>query len=337
MAPLRWGIVSAGKISHDFTTAVGTWPAEDHKVVAVGARKLQDAKKFAKAHDIPKHYEGYKEMAKDPEIDVVYIGAVNPTHYDIGMMMLTHGKHVLCEKPLCMNEGQAKRLVAHAEAKKRFLMEAIWSRFFPSYVHLKNQIDADALGDIEEVNVTFGFYLSDVDRLRMKELGGGTVLDLGVYTIQVCLWAFRAEPTKIVAKGKLNEEGVDMEVETEMHFPNGGIAKMKTSALRKLDNDAVIRGTKGSITLPDFWCPVSLTDVDGSVKQYPLPKSPRTFIFQNSCGLRYESEEVRRCIQAGRLQSASVPHSESLLIARIQDEIRKQIGVQFPEDEKFKA
>lgn len=337
MAPLRWGIVSAGKISHDFATAVATWPKEDHKVVAVGARKLQDAKKFAKVHDIPKTYEGYTEMAKDPEIDVVYIGSVNPTHYDIGIMMLNRGKHVLCEKPLCMNEGQAKRLIAHAEQKKLFLMEAIWSRFFPSYIHLKKQLDAGVLGDVKEVNVTFGFYLSDVDRLRMKGLGGGTILDLGVYTIQVSLWAFRDAPTKIVAKGQLNEEGVDMEVEAELHFPNGGIAKMKTSALRKLENDAVIKGTKGNITLHDFWCPVSLTDVDGSVKKYPLPKAPHTFIFQNSCGLRYESEEVRHCISEGRLQSASVPHSESLLIARIQDEIRKQIGVQFPEDEKFKA
>lgn len=337
MAPLRWGIVSAGKISHDLTTAVSTWPKEDHKVVAVGARNLQDAKKFAKVHDIPKFYEGYMEMAKDPEIDVVYIGAVNTTHYDIGMMMLNHGKHVLCEKPLCINEGQSKQLLAHAEKKKRFLMEAIWSRFFPSYVHLRKQVDGGELGEIKEVNVSFGFYLSDVDRLRMKQLGGGTVLDLGVYTIQVCLWAFRDAPNKIVAKGQLNEEGVDMEVEAELHFPNGGIGKIKTSALRKLDNDAVIKGTKGSITLHDFWCPVSLTDIDGSVKQYPLPKAPRTFIFQNSCGLRYEVEEVRRCIGAGRLQSESVPHSESLLIAHIQDEIRKQIGVHFPEDDRFKA
>lgn len=182
---------------------------------------------------------------------MVYIGAVNPTHYDIGLMMLNHGKHVLCEKPLCMNEGQSKRLIAHAEQKKLFLMEAIWSRFFPSYIHLKNRLDAGELGDIEEVTVTFGFYLSNVDRLRMKELGGGTVLDLGVYTIQVCLWAFRDGPTKIVAKGKLNEEGVDMEVEAELHFPNGGIAKMKTSALKKLDNEATIKGTKGAITVRD--------------------------------------------------------------------------------------
>ncbi|XP_055595256.1 trans-1,2-dihydrobenzene-1,2-diol dehydrogenase-like [Uranotaenia lowii] len=337
MAPLRWGIISAGKISHDFTNALSTWPKEDHQVVAVSARKLDDAQKFAKLHGIAKAYEGYESLAKDADVDVVYIGAINTTHYEIGMMMLDHGKHVLCEKPLCMNEGQSKRLLAHAKEKNLFLMEAIWSRFFPSYILLKQRIDSGELGEIKEVDVQFGFYLSDVDRLRLKGLGGGTVLDLGVYTIQVILWAFRGAPTKVVAKGQLNEEGVDMEVSAELHFPGGGVAKMQTSGLKKLENKAVIRGSKGTFTLHDFWCPVSLTDIDGSHKEFPLPPAPHSFNFPNSCGLRFEAEETRRCIREGRLESETVPHGESLLIARIQDQIRQQIGVQFPEDAQFKA
>uniref|UniRef100_A0A8D8DB84 Trans-1,2-dihydrobenzene-1,2-diol dehydrogenase n=1 Tax=Culex pipiens TaxID=7175 RepID=A0A8D8DB84_CULPI len=338
MAPLRWGIVSAGKISHDFTTALATWPKEQHLAVAVSARKLADAEQFAKKQGLAKAYEGYEALAKDAEIDVVYIGAINPAHYEIGRLMLDHGKHVLCEKPLCINEGQSKRLLAHAQAKKLFFMEAIWSRFFPSYVQLRDRIDAGELGDIQQVEVAFGFPLADVDRLRMKQLGGGTVLDLGVYTIQVILWAYRAAPTKIVAKGKLNEDGVDLEVSAELHFANGGIARMKTSALEKQTNTATVRGSKGTMTLHDFWCPLALTDIDGSRKEYTLPDGARhPFNFQNSCGLRYEAEEVRQCIAGGRLESASVPHSESLLIARIQDEIRRQIGVQFPEDAEFKV
>lgn len=337
MAPLRWGIVSAGKISHDFTTALATWPKEQHLAVAVSARKLADAEKFAKKHGLAKAYEGYEALAKDDGIDAVYIGAINPTHYEIGRLMLDHGKHVLCEKPLCINEGQSKRLLAHAQEKKLFLMEAIWSRFFPSYIQLRDRIDAGELGDIQQVEVEFGFPLADVDRLRMKQLGGGTVLDLGVYTIQAILWAFRAAPTKIVAKGKLNEDGVDVEVNAELHFANGGIAKMKTSALQKLVNTAVVRGSKGTMTLHDFWCPLLLTDIDGSRKEYTLPEARHPFNFHNSCGLRFEAEEVRQCIAAGKLESATVPHSESLLIARIQDEIRRQIGVQFPEDAQFKV
>lgn len=337
MAPLRWGIASAGKISNDFASALSTWPKEQHLIVAVSARKLGDAQKFAKLHGIAKSYEGYEALAQDPDVDAVYIGAINPTHYEIGTMMLDHGKHVLCEKPLCMNEGQTKRLLAHAKEKKLFMMEAIWSRFFPTYIQLRNRIDTGELGEIQEVNVEFGFYLSDVDRLRMKALGGGTVLDLGVYTIQACLWAFRAAPTKIIAKGQLNEEGVDMAMEAELHFPNGGVAKMKTSGLNKLSNKAVVRGTKGTITLHDFWCPISMTDIDGSLKEFPLPKAKHSFNFPNSCGLRYEAEEARKCINAGLLECETVTHNESILISHIQDEIRKQIGVRFPEDEQFKV
>lgn len=334
--PLRWGIASAGKISHDFANAVGTLPATEHQIVAVAARKLQDAEKFAALLGIGTAHDGYEALAKNPNVDVVYIGAVNNAHYELGLLMLEHGKHVLCEKPLCLNEGQSKRLIKRATERNLFLMEAIWSRFFPFYRQLRERIDRGDLGEIREVEVEFGFVLSDIDRLRLKSLGGGTVLDLGVYTIQVCLWAFGGKaPEKVVASGVINDDGVDVEVTAELHFPGGGIARMKTSALHQLKNTAIVRGTKGSLTLHDFWCPLKLTDVDGTVKEDTLPTARHPFNFMNSCGLRYEAEEIRKCIRAGRVQSTSVSHADSLLIAHIQDEIRKQVGVVFPEDTQF--
>jgi dihydrodiol dehydrogenase / D-xylose 1-dehydrogenase (NADP) len=181
--------------------------------------------------------------------DVVYIGAINTAHFEIGMLMLDHGKHVLCEKPLCLNEKQAKKLLSHAKAKKLFFMEAIWSRFFPSYIYLRDRIEKGDLGEIKEVEVEFGFALSDVERMNSKALGGGTILDLGVYTIQVSQWAFRQEPIKIVATGSVNADGVDMEMKGELHYPNGGVARMCTSGLEEKKNTATIRGTKGSITV----------------------------------------------------------------------------------------
>uniref|UniRef100_A0A182JXB9 Trans-1,2-dihydrobenzene-1,2-diol dehydrogenase n=1 Tax=Anopheles christyi TaxID=43041 RepID=A0A182JXB9_9DIPT len=335
-SPLRWGIASAGKISHDFVNAVGTLPATDHQVVAVAARKLKDAENFAILHGIETAHEGYQALAKNPNVDVVYIGAVNTVHYELGMLMLEHGKHVLCEKPLCLNEGQAKRLVKLATERNLFLMEAIWSRFFPFYRQLREFIDQGDLGEIREVEVSFGFVLTDVDRLRLKSLGGGTVLDLGVYTIQMCLWAFGGRsPEKIVASGVTNDEGVDLEVTAELHFPGKGIGRMKMSALQEQKNTAVVRGSKGSVTLHDFWCPLLLTDVNGKERVDTLPNARHPFNFTNSCGLRYEAEEVRQCIVAGRLQSINVTHADSLLIAHIQDEIRKQVGVIFPEDDQF--
>ncbi|XP_052868124.1 trans-1,2-dihydrobenzene-1,2-diol dehydrogenase-like [Anopheles cruzii] len=336
MGPLRWGIASAGKISHDFANAVNTLPATDHQLVAVAARKLEDAQKFAQQHAIGTAYAGYEALAKDPNVDVVYIGSVNNAHYEIGLLMLDHGKHLLCEKPLCMNEAQASRLLQRAADRKLFLMEAIWSRFFPHYRAVRERIGRGELGEVREVEVHFGFQLTDVDRLRLKSLGGGTTLDLGVYTIQVCLWAFGGvAPTKIVASGITNEEGVDMEVTAELHFPGGGIGRMKTSALKELKNTATITGTKGSMTLHTFWCPLTLTDLDGKVREDTLPTARHPFNFHNSCGLRYEADEVARCIRAGKLQSETVSHADSALIARIEDEIRKQVGVTFPEDTQF--
>lgn len=156
---LKWGIVTAGRISHDFVTALGTLPEGEHEVVCVGARSLKSAQDFAKLHEISIAYEGYEAIAKNTDVEVVYIGALHPDHLAISSMMLEHGKHVLCEKPLCMNEKQSQKLITLAKAKNLFLMEAIWSRFFPSYQYLKKQIDEGALGDIQEINVEFGFNL----------------------------------------------------------------------------------------------------------------------------------------------------------------------------------
>lgn len=164
-------------------------------------------------------------------------------------------------------------------------------------------------------------------------MGGGTILDLGVYVIQTSLWAFRDAPVAIKAEGKLNAEGVDLEMKAVLTFPNGGVAYIRTSALEELDQVAVIRGTKGTITLNQFWCPLKLIDIDGKEKEWPLPNSKVEINFINSTGLRYEAEEVRKCINAGQLESSDVSHEESLRIARIQDELRKQIGVKFAEDD----
>lgn len=163
---LKWGIASAGRISHDFVNAVGTLNESEHKVVAIAARDLSRAEEFAKHFGILNAYSSYLELAKDPEVEAVYIGSIHPQHLEIGLLMLEHGKHVLCEKPLCMNEKQVHQFVAYAKQKNLFLMEAIWSRMFPSYQYVREQIRKGKLGDILSVDVDFGFSrLADVDRI----------------------------------------------------------------------------------------------------------------------------------------------------------------------------
>lgn len=162
---LKWGIVAVGKISHDFTNALGTLSDADHQVVAVAARDLDRAQAFAERFNINKAYQGYQALAEDGDVEVVYIGTLNPQHYEVAMLMLEHGKHVLVEKPLTLNEKQTRKLIAYAERKKLFLMEAIWSRFFPAYQYVKRQIKSGVLGEITNVDVEFGFEMTGVDRL----------------------------------------------------------------------------------------------------------------------------------------------------------------------------
>lgn len=163
---LKWGIAAAGKISQDFANAVNILNDDDHQLVAVAARDLGRAEKFAQKFGITKAYGSYLELAQDSNVEVVYVGTLNPQHFEVAILMLEHGKHLLVEKPLCINEKQAHKLITYAERKKLFLMEAIWSRLFPSYQYVRKQIQNGMLGDILSVEVDFGMEgLNEIDRL----------------------------------------------------------------------------------------------------------------------------------------------------------------------------
>ncbi|KAI8043799.1 hypothetical protein M5D96_005137 [Drosophila gunungcola] len=305
---IRWGIASAGKISEDFVIALSTLPASDHKVQAVAARSLDRAQEFATKHSIPKALGSYEELAKSGDVDVVYIGTLNPQHYEVAVLMLNNGKHVLCEKPLAMNKKQVEGILAAAKANKRFFMEAVWSRFFPSYQHVKELISSGQLGQI-------------------KDLGGGVVYDLGVYTIQASQWAFQEKPEKIESKGSLNAEGIDDDVSATLTYSGGRTARMRFSSKEKLSNTAVIKGSKGQVTLIDFWTPNKLIDIDGQEKEWLPPKGKYATNYANSEAMRYEAEAVRQSILAGDVENKNMTYADSLLFAEIEDTIRKQIGI----------
>jgi dihydrodiol dehydrogenase / D-xylose 1-dehydrogenase (NADP) len=169
------------------------------------------------------------------------------------MMALNAGKHVLCEKPLSINEKQSRKIFATAKEKNLFFMEGIWSRFFDAYKLLRQRIDEGDLGEIKEIDLEFGFPLASTKRIFLKT-GGGSTLDLGAYPTQIALWVFRAEPSKIIVFGKLNDDGLDMEYNGEYHFPNGGITKFKVSCLNALSNKAIVKGSKGEIVVSCHFC-----------------------------------------------------------------------------------
>lgn len=329
----RWGIASAGKISHDFVTALSTLSSDEHQVVAVAAQQLSRAKTFASEHNIPHAYGSYDELARNSDIEVVYIGTINTMHFDIAKLMLEAGKHVLCEKSLTLNLKQTKELVSLAKQKKLFLMEAVWSRCFPAYEALRKELEAGTVGEVLQVIVSFGVVIDEIDRLRLKELGGGTTLDLGVYVLQFAQLVFGpSAPESVVAQGYLNENGVDTSTSVTLKYKGGKTATLNTHSKVKLPNEAYVIGTKGTIkVIEPFWCPTTITTPE-KTKEFILPTASKPFNFTNSAGLRYEAMEVRRCLRQDLLESPKITHEDSIILAQLEDEIRRQLGVVYDQD-----
>ncbi|AWP01881.1 Hypothetical protein SMAX5B_013150 [Scophthalmus maximus] len=329
----RWGLCGAGKISHDFSVAMRTLPPGDHQIAVIASRSLERAKEFAGKHGIPKAYGGYEELASDPDVDVVYLGVLHTEHWRVGLLFLNAGKNVLCEKPFAMNSRQVKELAAAAKKNEVFLMEAIWSRCFPVHAEVRRLLAEEAVGEVKLVRACFGSPQLHIPRSVEKELGGGALLDIGVYCLQFVLMVFGGErPESIQATGVLLDSGVDESVVVVMKFSRKRMALCSFSIAARLPNDAVISGTKGSITvLGPMHCPTTLV-VNDRQTEYPLPEPSLPLNFTNSTGLRYEADEVRQCLLQGLLESPRMPLAESVLLTEIMDEIRKQVGVVFGQD-----
>ncbi|XP_006629151.3 trans-1,2-dihydrobenzene-1,2-diol dehydrogenase [Lepisosteus oculatus] len=329
----RWGICGAGKISHDFTVALKTLPPADHEVVAVAARDLQRAQEFAQRHGIPRAYDSYEKLAKDAEIDVIYLGLIHPHHLKVGLIFLRSKKNVLCEKPLAMNSREVQQIIAAAKENDVFLMEAVWTRFFPASIKISNLLAQEAIGEVKLVDVSFGAPLQHIPRAVEKELGGGALLDIGVYCLQFVCMVFNGEkPESINATGVCLNTGVDEAMAVVLKFSRNRMAVCTCSISVQLSNEATIFGTKGTIKIPEHqWCPTTLV-VNGEKTQYPLPEPSMPLNFLNSTGMLYEAEEVRQCLLKGLKQSPRMTLADSALLTEIMDEARSQVGVVYIQD-----
>ncbi|XP_037090767.1 trans-1,2-dihydrobenzene-1,2-diol dehydrogenase-like isoform X2 [Pollicipes pollicipes] len=300
---IRWGIIGCGNISHDFVTAVRSLKAEENQtVVAVAARSLENAKKFAGKHQVPKAYGSYAEIMDDPDIDVYYVGTVQPTHFDVVSQLLKARRPVLCEKPLCMTVRQTQELVNLSYEKETFLMEAVWTRCFPAVRRLVQELEDGIIGDVLHVSATFGIATEPDSRLRKMSLGGGSALDLGIYCAQlVNLVMANQRWSQLRTLGHLNSDGCDLSLSTSVTYPNRQLATLVTHCEVQLHNEAVISGTKGIIKLaPPFHCPTELELPSGSVS-FPLPDSlpDATYMYANSAGLQYEALHAADCLRKG--------------------------------------
>ncbi|KAM9410639.1 trans-1,2-dihydrobenzene-1,2-diol dehydrogenase [Pholidichthys leucotaenia] len=329
----KWGICSTGRISHDFTVALKTLPVEDHQVVAVTARKLEDAQEFANKHSIPRAYGSYEELARDPEIDVVYVGVINPYHMKTCLLFTNAKKNVLCEKPLAMNTKEVQEILASAKKNDVFLMEAVWTRFFPASVEIRRLLSHGELGELQMAMTAFGVPLMQNPSAKQKELGRGALLDIGIYCLQfICMVYGGEKPESVQASGVCVETEVDETVVVTLKFSKKRMAVVTFSTGMELPNDALVVGTKGTIQVPtNMWSPTSLV-VNGKETQYPLPEPYLPLNFPNSTGMRYEAEEVRQCLLKGLKESPVMSHTDSLLLAELEDEVRRQVGVVYSQD-----
>lgn len=328
--PTQWGVVGAGRISHDFVVCLRSMSPDEHKVVAVAGRNFENAKRFADLHSISKAYSSYEELALDPNIEVVYVGSLHPDHYATSRMLLESGKHVLCEKPLTSSRTDTEALCEVAKEKGLFLMEALWSRFLPTYRRLQEELERGSIGVPRYVHVTVGCPKQGLQRVFRKDLGGSAVLTMGMYTTNLILQVFGPEfPTKITASGDFTDEGVDTVVAGTMEFSGGRLATFAMSSIFHMPSTAEIVGTNGTITLdPPSLSPRGMQTPAGRM-DFPFPPVCMPLNYKFSGGLRYEAEEVRRCLLRGAKESPLMPHKDSILIASVLDEILNQIGVKY--------
>ncbi len=320
---IRWGIAATGGIARDFAT--GLAETDDAETVAVASRTAERAEEFGAQFDIPHRHASYEALAEDPDVDVVYVASPHSRHEADTLLFLEAGKHVLCEKPFAFNEAQAQRMVDTARERGLFVMEAIWSRFLPAYQVLGELLADGVIGEVLSVDADFAirFPYDPKHRLFDLALGGGALLDLGIYPLQLASLVL-GPPHDVQAVGRLGETGADEHVAAVLSHASGALATIRTATQVTLACTARVTGTEGWIDLPAFMhCPGSLTVTTmagAEVREAPIVGQ----------GLRYQVAEVHRCVRAGALESPVIPHTETLQLAATMDRIRAQIGVRYP-------
>jgi predicted dehydrogenase len=320
----RWGILGAGAIARKFVTGVKA--LADHEVVAVGSRQQETADKFANEFAIPHRHAGYDRLVADPEVDAIYVATPHPMHKENTLMALRTGKHVLCEKPFTINAAETQELIAEARQRRLFLMEAMWTRFVPLLVEVRRRIAEGAIGQVRMVSADFGYRSSFRADSRGFDpaLGGGALLDVGVYPISLASMLL-GTPDRIVGLAELGSTGVDEQSAFVLGYPGGQLAVLSTAIRTTTPQDAVIMGEEGMIRIqPPFWIPKKMTlSVAG--------KSPQEIeVPYEANGYNYEAAEVANCVRAGKLESDVMPLDESLTIMQTMDAIRAQWGMKYP-------
>ena len=317
----RWGILGAGRIAAKFCEALCF--VQGSEVYAVASRDIEKAKAYATKYNATKFYNNYDDLIKDENVDIIYIATPHALHYEQTMNCLRNNKGVLCEKPMSLTYRQTSEMIAFAEEKKLFLMEGMWTGCMPYIEKIQSLIDEDAIGKPQYVSADFCFEApTDHDgRLFNKSLGGGSVLDVGIYPVFLATLIL-GEPSNIKSVSKITSTGVDEYANIVMQYPNGETAHVLSGINFNSAIEAEIIGTKGTIKIKNPWFKAtdfSVQSADGTTENFSMT---------HLCnGFEHEIKEVMHCLDDGLLQSNKMPHQLTLRISKILDEVLRQAGV----------
>ncbi|MCP4299758.1 MAG: Gfo/Idh/MocA family oxidoreductase [Gammaproteobacteria bacterium] len=318
------GILGTGRIARLF--ANGLRETDNARLVAVGSRAADTAKRFADDFGVDTAHASYEALAGDPDVDLIYIASPHSLHSEHCLMCLDAGKAVLCEKPFAINAQEARAMIERAGQQQLFLMEAMWTRFIPAVCRLRELLDAGVIGDVNLL-VAGGAYMPEFDPdfyLFRPDLGGGALLDAGVYLVSMASMVFGA-PELTLATGTVSDLGIDDNDAILLRHGDGAIASLYVSLKAKAPPDVTIYGDRGRIYVhPPVFVPAKLTvSVDGKADELiELPVAGN--------GYHYQVEEIARCMNAGKKQSVIMPLDETLQIMETMDEVRRQLGLCYP-------
>lgn len=324
MSDFRWGILGTGKIARRFMQAAFYVP--EARVVAVGSRTHSSAEQFGAQYGIPKRYARYDAVLADPEVQIVYIATPHSLHAENALAAIRAGKHVLCEKPFTLNASQAEQVVDAARTQGVFVMEGMWTRCFPVMREIVRRMQAGELGEIRYVQADFGFRpeFNPASRLFAPELGGGALLDVGVYPVALAFLAL-GKPQQVVAHATLGATGVDELCGMLLVYENGAQAVLSASLQVETPKQAHICGTLARIYMPAPWWKPSeayLIRNDGSQEHLFYP--------YEGDGLQFEIRHVHDCLRRNLRESPWMPLAETLAIMHTLDTLRAQMGVRYP-------
>ncbi|MGW4649513.1 Gfo/Idh/MocA family protein [Kitasatospora sp. NPDC004289] len=323
--PIRWGILATGGIAAAFTEDLAA--VEGAVAHAVASRTEAAAREFAGRYGIPRAYGSWRELAADPEVDVVYVATPHSAHHEATALLLEAGKAVLCEKPFTLNSGQSAELIATARKRELFLMEAMWTYLNPAVRRLVELVADGAIGEVRSVQAEFSFAgpTDPGHRLWDPALGGGALLDLGVYPVSFAQLLL-GEPESVQARASLSDRGVDANTAVLLGHPGGATALLHCSLVAQSGQRAAVHGTGGWIELErDFFHAAGFT-------LHREGRDPEPYRAAPSAGHGYgpEAAEVVRCLRAGLTESPYVPLDSTLAVMRTLDAVRERIGVRYP-------